>query len=106
ALLDLVHRSGRRLAELAADAMVRLPQVLVNVRVATPMPDVADRLSDEIRAVEAELGSAGRVLLRPSGTEPVVRVMAEAPTEREAATVAERLAAAVEALAAADPTGA
>ncbi|MFM7063712.1 MAG: phosphoglucosamine mutase [Actinomycetes bacterium] len=99
-LSDLVVRSGRPLAELADGAMTRLPQVLVNVRVATPMPDVADRLSAEIVEVAAELGDTGRVLLRPSGTEPVVRVMAEAATNEQAAAVAARLAAAVEALAA------
>jgi len=99
-LLDLVRRSGRPLAELAEAAMTRLPQVLVNVRVASPMPDVADRLAPEIAAVQAELGDEGRVLLRPSGTEPLVRVMAEAPTEDRAAALARRLAVAVEQLAA------
>jgi len=99
-LSDLLLRSGRPLADLAASAMTRLPQVLVNVRVGTPMPDVAERLAGEIAAVAAELGDSGRVLLRPSGTEPVVRVMAEATTDAQAAQVAERLAAAVEALAA------
>ena len=99
-LLDLLRRSGRTLADLAAASMTRLPQVLVNVRVATPMPDVADRLAAETAAVADELGDRGRVLLRPSGTEPVVRVMAEAPTEAEAESVARRLAAAVESLAA------
>ena len=99
-LLDLLRRSGRTLAALAAASMTRLPQVLVNVRVANPMPDVADRLAAETAAVADELGDRGRVLLRPSGTEPVVRVMAEAPTEAEAESVARRLAAAVESLAA------
>jgi phosphoglucosamine mutase len=78
--------------------MTRLPQVLLNVRLDAPMPDVAARLAAETAAVAAGLGARGRVLLRPSGTEPVVRVMAEAPTEAEATAVAERLAAAVEAL--------
>jgi phosphoglucosamine mutase len=98
-LLDLVRRSGRPLADLAAAAMTRLPQVLVNVRVATPMPDVAERLADEVATVEAELAGSGRVLLRPSGTEPVVRVMAEAPTQDQADALARRLADAVERLA-------
>ena len=97
-LADLVRRSGARLADLAAAAMTRLPQVLRNVPVAVPVPDVADRLRDEIDAVEATLDGRGRVLLRPSGTEPVVRVMAEAPTEGEAAAAVDRLAAAVERL--------
>jgi phosphoglucosamine mutase len=97
-LLDLLRRSGRPLAELAAAAMTSLPQVLCNVRVGTPLPDVADRLAAEIAAAEEHLDGAGRVLLRPSGTEPVVRVMVEAPTESQAVAVAERLAAAVAAL--------
>ena len=98
-LLDLVRRSARPLADLAAAAMTRLPQVLVNVRVSAPMPDVAERLAGEVAAVEAELSGAGRVLLRPSGTEPVVRVMAEAPTQDQADVLARRLADAVERLA-------
>ncbi|MDQ2678424.1 MAG: phosphoglucosamine mutase [Actinomycetota bacterium] len=97
-LLDLTLRAERSLAELAADAMTHLPQVLVNVRVATPVPDVADRLSAEIDAVQSELGDDGRVLLRPSGTEPVVRVMVEATEADVAADAADRLAAAVAAL--------
>jgi phosphoglucosamine mutase len=80
--------------------MTRLPQVLINVRVSQPMPDVANRLADEIAEVMAELGDSGRVLLRPSGTEPVVRVMAEAGTDADATRIAQRLAAAVEELAA------
>lgn len=98
ALLDLVRRAGRPLADLAAAAMTRLPQVLVNVRVERPMADVADRLSAQIAAIEEELGESGRVLLRPSGTEPVVRVMAEAPTLAQAEDVAATLVAAVETL--------
>jgi phosphoglucosamine mutase len=92
ALLDAVRRSGRSLAELAADAMTSLPQVLVNVRVAGRMPDVADRLAGEIAAVQRELGDAGRVLVRASGTEPLVRVMVEAPTHDQAQSVADQLA--------------
>jgi phosphoglucosamine mutase len=48
-------------------------------------------LADEISAAERRLGDSGRVLLRPSGTEPLVRVMVEAPTAAEAAAVADRL---------------
>ena len=98
-VLDLVRRSGRTLAELADGAMTRLPQVLVNVPIAAPMPDVADRLAERIAEVEQRLGDSGRVLLRPSGTEPVVRVMAEADTEAIARSTADELAAAVTALA-------
>ena len=84
--------TGASLAELAA-VMTRLPQVLVNV------PDVDKRRADEdavlaaaVAEAEAELGDTGRVLLRPSGTEPLVRVMVEAATADEATTVADRLA--------------
>jgi phosphoglucosamine mutase len=59
------------------------------------MPDVVDRVAAEIAEAADLLGERGRVLLRPSGTEPVVRVMVEAPTADEAQTVADRLAEAV-----------
>ncbi len=94
-LLDVVQRSGRQLSQLSGEAMTQLPQVLVNVPVAGRRPDIADELADEIAAVEAELGDTGRVLVRPSGTEPLVRVMVEAPTAELARTTAERLAAAI-----------
>jgi phosphoglucosamine mutase len=55
-----------------------------------------ESLRVELQLVEQELGEAGRVLVRPSGTEPVVRVMVEAPTAEQAETAATRLAAAVE----------
>jgi phosphoglucosamine mutase len=98
---DIVARSGRPLADLAAAAMTRLPQTLVNVPVAVRMPDAAARLAEDIDAAERELGGQGRVLVRPSGTEPLVRVMVEAPTQAQADAVAERLATAVRAAAAA-----
>jgi phosphoglucosamine mutase len=94
-LLAAVASSGKPLAELA-QVVTKLPQVLLNV------PDV-DRSrvnSDEaIRAAvgeaDAELAGTGRVLLRPSGTEPLVRVMVEATTLEQADAVANRLAAVV-----------
>lgn len=95
-LADVVMRAGRPLADLAA-VMVRLPQVLVNVRLEHRPDDLLDRVADDVAAAEAQLGAGGRVLLRPSGTEPVVRVMVEAPTAGEATRVADQLAAAVEA---------
>jgi phosphoglucosamine mutase len=97
-VLDVVVRSGRSLADLAGEAMTRLPQVLRNVRVARRDPAVAERLAGPIAAVEARLGDHGRVLVRPSGTEPLVRVMVEAPTEEEAKAAADELIEAVEAL--------
>ncbi|MBW3614366.1 MAG: phosphoglucosamine mutase [Actinobacteria bacterium] len=103
-LSDLVRRQGRPLADLAAAAMSRLPQVLRNVRVARRDGlATAPEIRAEVQAVEAELGHRGRVLLRPSGTEPLVRVMAEAPTQAAAEAAVRRIAAAVtEALGAPD----
>jgi len=97
-VLDVVVRSGRSLADLASQAMTRLPQVLRNVPVAERDPAIAARLADPIAAVEARLGDHGRVLVRPSGTEPLVRVMVEAPTEDEATAAADELIEAVESL--------
>lgn len=97
-LLDVLARSGRSLAELADDAMTRLPQVLHNVRVSGVAAEVAARVAGEVSEVEAELGDHGRVLIRASGTEPLVRVMVEAPTHDQAEAAASRLVAAVQAL--------
>jgi phosphoglucosamine mutase len=66
--------------------------VLVNVQVAERHPDVAAEIADEIAAVEASLGGDGRVLVRASGTEPLIRVMVEAPTADHAQRAADRLA--------------
>ncbi|HEY1634267.1 MAG TPA: phosphoglucosamine mutase [Acidimicrobiales bacterium] len=91
-LLDLLRRRGRPLAELAGEAMTRLPQELVSV--AVPRPDQlasAGAVWEEVAAVEAELGRAGRVLLRASGTEPVVRVMVEAQSAEQARAAVDRL---------------
>jgi phosphoglucosamine mutase len=76
-----------------------LPQVLVNVTVADrdsicEHPAVRAALAD----AERELGNSGRILLRPSGTESLVRVMVEAPTQHQADAVAHRIAAAVAAV--------
>jgi phosphoglucosamine mutase len=94
-VLDVMKRTGRSLADLAGSAMTRLPQVLRNVRVADRSADLHDRLRADIERVEGELGPRSRVLIRPSGTEPVVRVMVEAPTEEAAAQAADDLSAAV-----------
>jgi phosphoglucosamine mutase len=76
--------------------MRRLPQVLVNVRVADRRGlDGASSVWNAVAAEEARLGDRGRVLVRPSGTEPLVRVMVEAETEQEARSTADRLAAVV-----------
>ncbi len=91
-VLDLMHRSGRPLADLAS-TMRRFPQVLVNV--AVDATDVEGRLAAEVAEIERRLDGSGRVLIRASGTEPLVRVMVEAPTAEEAAELADRLAQAV-----------
>ena len=96
--LHLMHRmasSKRTLADLAAE-VPKLPQVLINVKGVdkTAAGDDAD-VRAEVAAVEAELGETGRVLLRASGTEPVIRVMVEAATQEAAQSQAERLAAVV-----------
>ena len=88
-------RTGRTLKDLAA-VMTRLPQVMVNVSgVNKVRAGIDPEVSAAVSAASRELGDAGRVLLRPSGTEPLVRVMVEAPTQDQARTVAERLAAVV-----------
>lgn len=99
-LLDLLRRSGRPLADLAGEAMQRLPQVLRNVAVADPRTAVAaPQVQEAVAALEEELGSTGRVLLRASGTEPLVRVMIEAEEEHTAHRAAEQLCEVVAAVA-------
>ena len=94
-LLGRVAGTGADLAELAG-VVQRLPQVLLNVPVADKdgWPAAAE-VRDAVAAAEAELGDDGRVLLRPSGTEQIVRVMVEAPTQQVADDVAQRIARAV-----------
>jgi phosphoglucosamine mutase len=92
-LLARMAQTGRSLADLAS-VVTRLPQILLNVRVADK--DAAmSRLSDLAAAAADDLGDEGRVLVRPSGTEQLIRVMVEAATEEQARSVAEALASAV-----------
>ncbi|GAA3202176.1 phosphoglucosamine mutase [Actinocorallia longicatena] len=91
-LLGAMARTGRALDELAK-VMTRLPQVLINVRgVDKDRAKSCAELNAAIAEAETELGDTGRVLIRPSGTEPMVRVMVEATAEDQAHAVAERLA--------------
>ena len=84
--------SGTPLAALAA-VVQRLPQVLVNVRVTDRLRACeADTVKAALADASSELGDAGRILLRPSGTEPLVRVMVEAATHQHADEIAHRLA--------------
>ena len=94
-LASVVKRSGRRLSELA-QVMSHYPQVLVNVPVADRgLLSGSAAIADTVRDAERELGDNGRVLVRPSGTEPLVRVMVEAAEEGLARAVADRLVAVV-----------
>jgi phosphoglucosamine mutase len=96
-LLELLARSGTSLADLAGASMTRLPQLMINVPVRDRSRlEAASAVWTEVAAVEAELGPTGRVVLRPSGTEPTVRVMVEAPTVEEVDRYTRRLAAVVE----------
>jgi phosphoglucosamine mutase len=95
-VLDVMARTGRTLADLAG-IMVRLPQILRNVPVAARGASVSgsEELTLAVKAVQADLGGRGRVLVRPSGTEPVVRVMVEAVTVEEAEAACDVLCQAV-----------
>lgn len=87
-----VAQTGRTLSELAA-VMTRLPQSLINVKgVDKDAVDDNPVVQEAVRREEEELADTGRVLLRKSGTEPVVRVMVEAPDQDQAVGVAQRLA--------------
>src|SRR5690606_35194652 len=90
-LLARVAASGSSLTELAA-VMTRLPQVLVNVRDVDKSKASAPELREAVAEAEAELGETGRVLLRPSGTEPIIRVMVETGSQEHAESIAHRLA--------------
>jgi phosphoglucosamine mutase len=91
-LMAQLAATGKSLADLAA-VIHKLPQVLINVRVADRQAGAAaPTVQAAVALAENELGETGRVLLRPSGTEPLVRVMVEAETEEQARTVAERIA--------------
>ena len=92
-LLNVVAGTGKELRELRAAAMTEYPQVLVNVPVGrvSDIEDAAD-MWRAVRDVEATLGESGRVLVRPSGTEPLIRIMVEAVSEAEARRYADVLA--------------
>jgi phosphoglucosamine mutase len=98
-LLDVMARSGRSLADLADGAMTSLPQVLLNVPVTDRSIDAEALLASEIEAANGQLAGTGRILIRPSGTEPLIRIMVEAPSDAIALSVASSLAQALEAAA-------
>lgn len=91
-VLSLLSRSEVPISHLASAAMTRVPQVANAVRVQTDPRAIVSALQSVLDAEQSKLGEDGRAVLRPSGTEPVVRVMAEAPTVAIAESVIERLA--------------
>ncbi len=96
-LIDMLGRHDEPFAQLAASAMTSFPQVLVNVKVAGDAKAATAACTEVVRTAEAELADGGRVLVRPSGTEPLVRVMVEARDDATARRLAERIADAVRA---------
>ncbi|MGA9468738.1 MAG: phosphoglucosamine mutase [Exiguobacterium marinum] len=91
-LAEIVKSTGRKLSELAAEMPV-YPQKLVNIRVTNKNDAMnGERVLATIQEAEAEMGGNGRILVRASGTEPLVRVMAEAPTAEECDRYVERIA--------------
>ena len=89
-LLDTMARRGRSLSELAS-VVTRVPQVLRNVAVSGESLTSDTAFWSRVREIDDELGDDGRVLVRPSGTEPLVRVMVEATDPEAAAEAADRL---------------
>ena len=97
-VLAVMQQKHKSLAELAS-GMTRLPQVMLNVQVATRFdPVTVPSVKTLLRALEAQLGDRGRVVLRASGTEPLIRVMVEAQEESLARSCAEQLSSAVRAV--------
>lgn len=95
-VLLAIRKSGKTLAELR-QGMTKLPQKMINVRVAERFDPLSRAdIVDALRQAEAELGEAGRVLLRASGTEPLIRVMVEGQVEADIVRVVEELAGVVE----------
>jgi len=91
-VLAVMKREGKSLAELAA-GMRKFPQTMVNVRTDNPVnPEESKEIQDAVVAAESELADTGRVVLRASGTEPVIRVMVEGEDEKQVVTLAKRLA--------------
>ena len=94
-LAVLVANSAQTFSQIASDAMTSFPQVLINVRVAKRTENIEQIFAEEILQAEKTLADNGRVLVRPSGTEPVVRVMVEASQHEIAESVATTLANAI-----------
>ena len=95
-LLNVMKQTGKSLSELASE-VESYPQLLVNVRVKDKKKAMEHpAIKAVITAVEEEMGDEGRILIRPSGTEPLIRVMAEAPTEEQVEHYVSQIVAVVE----------
>jgi phosphoglucosamine mutase len=90
-VLQAVQRSGKTIAQIL-DGMAIFPQVLINIRLKPGQVWATPALEAMVKTVEADLGQTGRVLIRPSGTEPLVRVMVEARDAMQAESCARRMA--------------
>lgn len=87
--------TGKTLSRLS-DGMAKYPQTMLNVRTEKSLdPSKSSKIQEAISQVEGELADSGRVVLRASGTEPVIRVMVEGESENQVLHLAERLAAVV-----------
>ena len=98
-LTKIMQETGKKLSELAAEVTI-YPQKLVNIRVENSMKDKAmevPAIREIIEKMEAEMAGNGRILVRPSGTEPLLRVMAEAPSDQEVDYYVDTIAAVVQA---------
>ena len=94
-ILAIMRQTGRKLSELA-DGMARYPQTMLNVKTETQIdPDSSSAIQKAVRSAEKELAKAGRVVLRASGTEPVIRVMVEGEDEQQVLYLAKKLASVV-----------
>ena len=95
-MLQACVRSGKTVAQLL-EGVTLFPQTLINVRLAPGQDWKSNKaLASETQRIEAELGDGGRVLIRASGTEPLVRVMVEARDAAQSQSCAKRLAATLE----------
>ena len=92
-VLEVMVSTGKGLAELTTDIQ-KMPQVMINVPIKDKVADLADSdtINDAVRSIQDKLGDTGRVILRPSGTEPLIRVTLEGTDENQVNQLAEELA--------------
>ena len=94
-VLAVMKQSGQTLSELVS-GMPKYPQTMINVRTESQAdPGSSPEIREAVAAAESELADTGRIVLRASGTEPVIRVMVEGQDEKKVVSVAEKLAAVV-----------